>query len=489
MPSTSEIKAVMGADLYNAMKRLSPVEGNVAVRVVKHLERLVNQFIEGFKTGFWTQDAQICFRLDHDVRRMTQMLEEDDKKLGEHPSTQEVKGDLKFREALETRAEKILQIMQKLAERQPKVTPKKEFKQLVNDFARFMQMNTRGIAHDFARLGEKAPVKKAVEISPEEKRGMRAAKAELRVRFKEDLIKTGYAQQRKQAESRFQEESELGIRRGRALDVARAEVGAKVKALPAQKAGAALALLLPKIVKQAGEQGIDPHLTDKDKKFLKGLNREDLNRNRLIEVVDQSRQVIALLNRGFFNKGVRVPEEVKKSLDAIRENVQRIEKRAVLVEPKAVQPKRVEVKTQPATRIGRGTVVTPELQARRKLIEERAKALEAEFQARPGRLAHLAAARSLAHSIPLIIRDALAFYQEKDERPALELNLLPNELQALQTLAEKTDFANMAERDLIHAAELTLDKLKAGFKGKLPRDYHLVFQTMRNNIKTLRKLS
>src|SRR5262249_11399703 len=139
---------------------------------------------------------------------------------------------------------------------------------LVHDFDKLSQANTKGIAHDLAILEKKPRVRKEV-LAPEERRAMRAARAEARIpiKLKEPELKKGYAAQRKAAQERMREEMGIGMRRAKALDVARAEVRRKVSA---QEAALALGGLLPKIVQLGCEDGIFPKHT---KLFKERLNR------------------------------------------------------------------------------------------------------------------------------------------------------------------------------------------------------------------------
>ncbi|MCE5317611.1 MAG: hypothetical protein LLG04_09695, partial [Parachlamydia sp.] len=471
-PVAAQIKSVVGADLYNAMQRLGPVEGKMGVRVVKHLENLINRFIELFKTGRWSTEAQICIRMDRDIKQMIKVLEEDDKKLAEHPNVKEAEGDLKFREAVGLRAEKMLAIMQRLAERQPKVSPTKEFKELVNDFAKFKQINDKGIAHDFEILGQKAPVKKGVEISPEEKKQMRAARAEAHAQLRvveEPQIKKGFEKRHKEADAKFEGEIAAGVHRGKTEDLLRGEIKRKGETLSQQKAGIALAGLIPRLLEQAYKQGIDKHLSDQENEQLQSLTREKLNRLDLLQVPDTSREVLKLINRAFFNKGSQVPPELKKEFEAIREQISKIEKRATLVEPKPIEPKVAIRSVEPDVKVGRAEVggkrevrkaalkasrrlrdveISPErkekLEKGKAAIKERAKLLEAEIKGSPQRREKLEAARSLARNIPIVIKDAYEYVHGKEKVPILAKNLSENERKGLRDLARRTDFTELS---------------------------------------------
>lgn len=486
-PAAAEVKGVVGADLYNAMQRLGPVEGKMGVRVVKHLENLINRFIDLFKTGRWSTEAQICIRMDRDIKKMIKVLEQDDKRLAEHPDVKEAEGDLKFREAVGLRAEKMLQIMQRLAERQPKVSPKKEFKELVNDFAKFKQINDKGIERDIRILGAKA-VKKGAEISPEEKKQMRAARAEayaqLRV-VEEPQIKKGFEKRHQEAVTKYKEDIAAGIHRGKTEDVLRGELKRKGEALTQQKGGIALAGQLPKLLEQAYKQGIDKHLSDQENELLQTLTREKLNRMALFEVTDKSHEVLKLINKAFFNKGSQVPPELKKEFDAIREQIQKIEKKATLKEPKLAQPKVAERSVTPEVKVGRGETVTPEKGARRAAIKERGKLLEAVMKGSPQRRKKLEAARSLAHNIVVLTLDSYNYVVYGEKEPILAKNLLENERKALRELG-RTDFSEMSPEELIQAAELTMDVIQRGFKKDFPEEYRDVFENMRKNIQSLR---
>lgn len=486
--ATGEIKGFVGADLFNAMQRIGPVEGKMGVRVVKHLENLYNRFIDLFKTGRWSTEAQICIRMDRDIKKMIKVLEEDDKKLGAHPDAKEAEGDLKFRELVAHRAEKMLQIMHRLAERQPRVSPTKEFKDLVNDFAKFMQINDKGIARDHQILGDKA-VKKSVEITPEEKKGMRAACAEARAQIRiveEPQLKRGFEARRKEADAQQEKEVADGVQRGKTENVLRGELKRKGKELEQQKAGIALAGLLPKLLEFAYKQGIDKHLSLLENDLLQALTREKLNRMPLLEVTDKSREVLKLVNKAYFQKGVQVPPELKKEFQAIREQVGIIEKRATLVAYKPEEPKAAARSVTPGAKVGRGETATPEKGVRRAAIKARATLLETEIKISPQRREKLQAARSLAQNIPLIIKDSYEWVQGDEKKPILIKNLSENERKALRELT-RADFSEASHEELIKAAELAMDILKRGFKGKdFPKDYAEVFQNMRHNIQTLR---
>lgn len=118
---SADVRAALGTDLSNELQRLKPLEGKWQSRAVQALQNEVNRFINIFRTGKFSTEAQVCTRLEKEVKKLQRRMDEITFN-ADKGDMHQVKYDIRMLESIADLTNKMTGFLDKFAERKGKTT-------------------------------------------------------------------------------------------------------------------------------------------------------------------------------------------------------------------------------------------------------------------------------------------------------------------------------------------------------------------------------